>query len=252
MRANSFEIATVFLSAAASAFVLFSVFYYSIPMFAFSAIAYMKNLRTNHRKREEDIIEFVERFLNLSGSLPLLSRVASANLKRFWFSSALEAAVQKCYLSVRPLESFSVLSNSEDNNVAEVFSLIASSIESGSDSTKELHAMLGRIKPSVMSKLQILPKVQSAHSICAISSAVFFPIFAGIGTTIISFTGSMLGSASIASFSAVAFISYIFASIFLYSMANAPEASASKVSVMLAAAMLVFRASSMLSAQYVI
>ena len=251
MRKLLLEGITVALSIAASILAAESLVYYSIPFIVVAAIAYAIYSRTVIRRNDNDVADLISGILKSDNSMPLLSRIGSANEERFWFNRMLQNALERCRLAERPRQSFGQLIDST-SALGETAAILAGSLEDGSDSSKSLSTLLARIKSGIKSHVQMHPKMQSAYSVCAMSSCAFFPAFAGIGATIISFAGSISGSPISIGYISMAALSYVALSILAYSSMRATESSAGKVSMMFAVAILVFKSSFLISSHFAI
>ena len=249
MRQIGIAAVAISLSALSAALSAIGYLEYSVPALAFSAAAYAVLIKGRSVSTDGDVMEFLTNMGSTSPSLPLQSRVETSLRERFWFRQSLLDAMRLCRLSERPQSAFSsIISNG--GMIGRAASVLADSMERGIDPSAALRMLHDSSYERLKAQAGMHASLRNSLSICAMSSCVFFPAFAGIGVTIISFAGGLSGSSMLISYASIAMISYVALSMFAYSLVAKGEYGSAKMSLLIAVSLAVFRASFMLSSHY--
>lgn len=241
--------AAVSLSALSAALSSLGYLEYSIPALAFSAVAYAVLIRGSSARSDGDVMEFLSNMCSTSPSLPLQSRVESSLRERFWFKQSLLNAMRLCGLSEHPQSAFSEIVSS-GGLLGRTASILAEAMERGADPSPALKMIHDSSYERLKAQAGMHASLRNSLSICAMSISGFFPAFAGIGVTIISFAGSLSGSGTSISYASIAMMSYVALSMFAYSLVARGEYGSARMSLLMAVSLAVFRASFSLSSHY--
>ena len=249
MRKIGVAAVAVSLSAFSAALSALGYLEYSIPALAFSAAAYAVLIKGRSVRTDRDVMEFLANMGSTSPSLPLQSRVEISLRERFWFRQPLLDAMRLCRLSEHPQSAFSGLVSS-GGLLGRTASVLADSMERGADPSPALRALHDSSYERLKAQAGMNASLRNSLSICAMSSCVFFPAFAGIGVTIISFAGGLSGVSTPIGYASIAMMSYAALSMLAYSLVARGEHGGARMSLLMAVAIAVFRASFTLSSHY--
>jgi hypothetical protein len=244
-------IAAAVVSSSALSAVLSALGYleYSIPVLAISAASYAVLIKGRNARSDGDVMEFLSNMCSTSPSSPLQSRVESSLRERFWFRRYMLEAMRLCGLSEHPKNAFSGLV-SHGGLLGRTASVLADSMEKGKDPSPALRMLHDSSYARSKAQAGMRSSLRNSLSICAMSSCAFFPAFAGIGVTIISFAGGLSSAALPVGYASIAMMSYVALSMLAYSLAERGEYGNARMSLLMALSLAVFRASFMLSSHY--
>ena len=249
MRQGIASAAAMSSSALSALFSALGYLEYSIPLLAISAAAYTALIKERAAHSDEDVMEFLANICSTSPSAPLQDRVEISLRERFWFRSLLLEAMRMCGLSEHPQSAFSGLT-SRGGLLGRTASALADSIERGTDPSPVLKMLHDSAYARSKAQSGMRDALRNSLSICTMSSCAFFPAFAGIGVTIISFAAGLSGGSLSAGYAAMAMMSYVALSMLAYSLADRGEYGNARMSLLMAVSLAVYRASFMLSSHY--
>lgn len=132
--------------------------------------------------------------LHLQRNVPLANAVGRSLSADFVFSAAAREALLR-YLQSGTADAFRSIDAAGSKRLAELFSVIASSLESGSDSRHTLAKLCESFAQEDAYRLRSLGSTGNYSSIIRLGTSVFFPMFAGVSINIMSFAHSSLAGA---------------------------------------------------------
>ena len=161
-----------------------------------------------------DILMFVEVLLSeYRTGHPLVQTIEDSAAIASSASKKAENALKAYRCGITAEAAFSRINTGNNAFMQELFSILASGLDSGADITQMLEDLLERLRTEMEKKTSISAKIGNNMFISRSGSALFFPAFSGIAINIISFSYSInpqLGT-QFASALAIILLGYILA-----------------------------------------
>lgn len=202
---------------------------------------------------ESDALQFIDNILeNYSDSVSTLTLLERSLNSRFAFYGDMQRAIRTYALSANAEHAFSVLLGYDSYALRGLVSTVRGRLEEGAELRMQLVELKRHIMLRNSKKLESIGTLGSALSISQIGSVLFFPIFAGISLNIMRFAASMQAAAHANTQALIAvfafYIMYLNLLNLKYDTRESAAVRAEKAALSCAVAMLVFRATSVLSA----
>ncbi len=159
---------------------------------AIGTIAYGVLCRSNSKKRDHELLAFAKEFREMNhkdGISAALSRTAKSN----------SAPKELKELSKRMMLGQISLGDSrlcDDKNTRELIEIIEISVQNGTDIKNNLNLLISRLESDIENGNQAMQGSLNMNTLSSFGISFFVPLFGGIGSSIISGSGAILGTAA--------------------------------------------------------
>ncbi len=189
------EILSISLLTASAIAGLVQNLYIAVPLLAIGIAARAKRKAAGQDRINTDTYNFLNglaKELDKSGNLGRSAELACGS--DYLFSNSLRRALKRYQETSDAETSFKALDEFHSAFLSEAALLIAKGLHTGKDVSSQLNDLVERLEERQRTTLKVVGIASNAFSINRIGSAVFFPLFAGIGINIIGFAGTMGGN----------------------------------------------------------
>jgi hypothetical protein len=160
---------------------------------AMISVAYNLLCRSDSKKRDHELLAFAKEFREMSRGEGLNAALAGS-LKSDSAPKELRELSKKMMLGQISLGDSRLC---EDKNTRELMEIIEISVQNGTDIKNNLNLFISRLESDMENSNQSMQNSLNMNTLSSFGVSFFVPMFGGIGSSIISGSGAILGTASV-------------------------------------------------------
>ncbi len=201
------KIKAVYISIALATLAMSILWWWLLVLSAIIMLAYGMLPGSRPKNRDHELLAFTKEFsesVRKEGLNPALSRTLSAQ------SAPKEIKELSKSIMLGKVD-FSDSLPCEDKNTKELMEIIEISVQNGADIRNNLNMFISRMESDMENTNQSMQSSLNMNSLSSLGISFFVPLFGGIGSSIISSSGSILGAGQSAETTAfqVVIVAYI-------------------------------------------